>query len=139
MLGLEFSKRWGEMPAGEFETGNLTIAIMQTDAFGLEFKPNNLPIEFRVDDVAAAQAELESRGVTFKGDGFYKTDSRSSAKKPTKSDSGDSTSKSKSSSDSSDSSGGSSSSEKSKKDSSSSSTSTDAKTSAGSKSASSGD
>lgn len=68
MLGLEFSKRWGEMPAGEFETGNLTIAIMQTDAFGLEFKPNNLPIEFRVDDVAAAQAELESRGVTFKGD-----------------------------------------------------------------------
>jgi len=68
VLGLEFSKRWGEMPAGEFETGNLTIAIMQTDAFGLEFKPNNLPIEFRVDDVAAAQAELESRGVTFKGD-----------------------------------------------------------------------
>lgn len=82
-------------------------------------------------------------GVTFKGDGFYKTDSRSSAKKSAKSDSGDSTSKSKSSSDSSDSSGGSSSSEKSKKDSSSSSssssTSTDAKTSAGSKSASSGD
>ena len=80
-------------------------------------------------------------GVTFKGDGFYKTDSRSSAKKPAKSESGDSTSKSKSSSDSSDSSGGSSSSEKSKKDSSSasSSTSTDAKSSAGSKSASSGD
>ena len=68
VLGLEFSKRWGEMPAGEFETGNLTIAIMQTGAFGLEFKPNNLPIEFRVDDVAAVQAELESRGVTFKGD-----------------------------------------------------------------------
>ncbi len=78
-------------------------------------------------------------GVTFKGDGFYKTDSRSSAKKSAKSDSGDSTSKSKSSSDSSDSSGKSPSSEKSKKEPSTSSSSTDAKTSAGSKSASSGD
>ena len=28
VLGLERSKRWGKMPAGEFETGNLTIAVM---------------------------------------------------------------------------------------------------------------
>ncbi|MDQ3572560.1 MAG: VOC family protein [Actinomycetota bacterium] len=68
VLGLEFSKRWGNMPAGEFETGNLTIGIMQTDAFGIEFKPNSLPIEFHVDDFDAAKAELESRGVSFKGD-----------------------------------------------------------------------
>jgi periplasmic copper chaperone A len=67
-LGLEFSKRWGSMPAGEFETGNLTIALMQSDAFGLEFRANNHPIEFRVDDFEAAKAELESRGVEFKGD-----------------------------------------------------------------------
>lgn len=67
-LGLEFSKRWGSMPAGEFETGNLTIALMQTDAFGIEFRPNNLPIEFHVDDFEAAKSELESRGVEFKGD-----------------------------------------------------------------------
>ena len=39
VLGLPFSKRWGDMPAGEFETGNLTIAVMQPDAFGLEFEP----------------------------------------------------------------------------------------------------
>ena len=39
VLGLERSKRWGDMPAGEFETGSLTIAVMQSDAFGLEFKP----------------------------------------------------------------------------------------------------
>jgi len=26
VLGLQESKRWGKMPAGEFETGNLTIA-----------------------------------------------------------------------------------------------------------------
>jgi catechol 2,3-dioxygenase-like lactoylglutathione lyase family enzyme len=68
VLGLPLRKRWGNMPAGEFETGNLTIAVMQSDAFGVEFQTNNHPIEFRVDDVAAARAELESRGVEFRGD-----------------------------------------------------------------------
>ena len=68
VLGLEESKRWGKMPAGEFETGNLTIAILQSDAFGIEFRANNHPIELRVDDFEAAKAELESRGVQFKGD-----------------------------------------------------------------------
>ena len=56
------------MPAGEFETGNLTLALLQTDAFGIDFQPNNVPIEFHVDDVAAARAELESRGVEFRGE-----------------------------------------------------------------------
>jgi catechol 2,3-dioxygenase-like lactoylglutathione lyase family enzyme len=37
VLGLPESKRWGQLPAAEFETGNLTIAVMQSDAFGLEF------------------------------------------------------------------------------------------------------
>lgn len=68
VLGLPLSKRWGEMPAGEFETGNLTIAVMQSDAFGLEFRANNHPIELRVEDFQAAHAELRSRGVEFKGD-----------------------------------------------------------------------
>jgi predicted enzyme related to lactoylglutathione lyase len=68
VLGLPFSKQWGKMPAGEFETGNLTIAVIQSDAFGIEFRANNHPIELRVDDVPAARAELESRGVEFKGD-----------------------------------------------------------------------
>jgi catechol 2,3-dioxygenase-like lactoylglutathione lyase family enzyme len=68
VLGLPFGKRWGSMPAGEFETGSLTLALMQSDAFGLEFQPNNHPIALQVDDVAAARAELESRGVEFKGE-----------------------------------------------------------------------
>jgi catechol 2,3-dioxygenase-like lactoylglutathione lyase family enzyme len=68
VLGLPLSKRWGEMPAGEFETGNLTIAVMQSDAFGLDFRPNNHPIELRVDDFEAARAELQSRGVEFEGE-----------------------------------------------------------------------
>ena len=68
VLGLPFSKRWGNKPAGEFETGNLTIAVMQSDAFGLEFQAHTHPIELHVDDFDAAHAELEARGVKFKGD-----------------------------------------------------------------------
>jgi predicted enzyme related to lactoylglutathione lyase len=67
-LGLEFSHTWGDMPAGEFETGNLTIALMDPTAFGLEFKPHSLPIAFRVEDVAAAKEELEGKGVEFRSD-----------------------------------------------------------------------
>ena len=65
VLGLERSKYWGKMPAVEFETGNLTIAVMQSDAFGLEFKPHSHPIAFQVDDVEATRAELEGKGITF--------------------------------------------------------------------------
>jgi catechol 2,3-dioxygenase-like lactoylglutathione lyase family enzyme len=68
VLGLPERKRWGNMPGVEFETGNLTIAIMESKAFGLEFAPHSHPIEFRVDDVEAARKELESRGVEFQGD-----------------------------------------------------------------------
>ena len=68
VLGLPESKRWGKMPAAEFETGNLTIAVMQSDAFGLEFRANNNPIEFHVEDFEAAKEELGSRGVEFRGD-----------------------------------------------------------------------
>ena len=68
VLGLERSKQWGDMPAGEYETGTLTIAVMQSDAFGLEFKPHSHPIALRVEDVEAARAELESQGVEFHAD-----------------------------------------------------------------------
>ena len=68
VLGLTPSKRWGQMPAGEFETGSLTIAVMQSDAFGMEFKPHSHPIAFQVEDVAAARAGLETQGVAFLGD-----------------------------------------------------------------------
>lgn len=65
VLGLERSKQWGEMPAYEFETGSLTIAVMQMDAFGQEFSPNAAPLALQVPDVAAAQAALEEQGVQF--------------------------------------------------------------------------
>jgi len=68
VLGLERSKRWGDMPAGEFETGTLTIAVMQSDAFGLEFQPHTHPVALHVEDVHAARAELEGQGVAFAAD-----------------------------------------------------------------------
>jgi len=68
VLGLERGKRWGEMPAMEFETGDLTLAVMQTDAFGIEFQPHNVPIALRVDDVEEARERLESHGVAFLAD-----------------------------------------------------------------------
>jgi len=68
VLGLECSTRWGQMPAAEFETGTLTIAVMQSDAFGVGFQPHTHPIALHVEDVGAARAELESRGVVFPRD-----------------------------------------------------------------------
>jgi predicted enzyme related to lactoylglutathione lyase len=65
VLGLPCTARWGQMPGAEFQVGNLTLAVMQSDAFGQEFRPNSLPIALQVDNVPAAQAELEARGVTF--------------------------------------------------------------------------
>ena len=68
VLGLPCSKRWGNMPAAEFETGTLTIAIMQSDAFGMEFQRHSHPIALHVADVHAARAELEGKGVAFVAD-----------------------------------------------------------------------
>ena len=68
VLGLPLVKRWGKMPAGEFQAGNLTLAVMQSDAFGREFGASNAPIALQVDDVAAARAALEARGIAFQAD-----------------------------------------------------------------------
>jgi predicted enzyme related to lactoylglutathione lyase len=68
VLGLPESKRWGDMPGVEFETGTLTIAVMQSDAFGLQFAPHTHPIALHVEDVHAARAELEEKGVEFAAD-----------------------------------------------------------------------
>jgi len=64
VLGLERSKQWGNMPAREYETGSLTLAVMQSDAFGIEFQRHSHPIALHVDDVEAARGELEGKGIT---------------------------------------------------------------------------
>jgi predicted enzyme related to lactoylglutathione lyase len=67
-LGLEESIRYGEMPGIEFETGSLTLSIIESTAFGIEFAPHTHPIALHVSDVAAVRTELESRGVEFRAD-----------------------------------------------------------------------
>ena len=72
VLGLPRSSVWqrpGEEALGaEFETGTVTIALIAAERLGIEFQANKVPIALRVDDVEAARAELESKGVSFKGD-----------------------------------------------------------------------
>ncbi len=67
-LGLPFVKQWGNMPASEYQAGNLTLAVMQSDAFGLEFAPSSAMVALHVDDVAAARERLEAEGIRFRGD-----------------------------------------------------------------------
>ena len=72
VLGLPRSSTWqrpGQEPVGaEFETGTVTIALLACEPLGIPFQPHKAPIALRVDDVEAARAELESRGVRFNGD-----------------------------------------------------------------------
>lgn len=68
VLGLECSKRYNGDLGGEFETGNVTIQVVDVAKIGREFAPSNAGIALRVDDVVAAREELESKGVQFEGD-----------------------------------------------------------------------
>lgn len=72
VLGLRRSKAWqreGSPPMGiEFETGTVTLALIDPAAIGRELAPHSMPIALRVDDVAAARAALEERGITFFGE-----------------------------------------------------------------------
>ncbi|HEY0391848.1 MAG TPA: VOC family protein [Solirubrobacterales bacterium] len=67
-LGLEHSVDYGKIPGGEFETGNLTLQVVDAAAIGREFEANGHPIAFHVEDVEAARADLESKGISFAAD-----------------------------------------------------------------------
>jgi predicted enzyme related to lactoylglutathione lyase len=68
LLGLENAVDYGKVPGGEFETGNLTLQLMDAESIGRQFEPSSHPIAFHVEDVEASRAELESEGVTFLGE-----------------------------------------------------------------------
>jgi predicted enzyme related to lactoylglutathione lyase len=72
VLGLEASSVWqrpGEPAVGaEFETGTVTIALINCPGLGIPFSPNPAPLALQVEDVKQARAELEARGVTFAAD-----------------------------------------------------------------------
>lgn len=69
-LGLPCVGRYGDTPGAEFQAGNLTLAVMESTAFGQEFRPHSMPIALQVDDVEEARAKLVEAGVEFKTDTF---------------------------------------------------------------------
>ena len=68
VLGLPVSKRYDNGLGGEFETGSLTIQVVDTAKIGRESEPSKGAIALHVDDVEAARSELEGQGVAFHGD-----------------------------------------------------------------------
>jgi predicted enzyme related to lactoylglutathione lyase len=70
-LGLERSVYMPERNFAEFETGTVTLNVLNPEKMGIgSFAANASAIALHVDDVAAARATLESRGVPFQGDIF---------------------------------------------------------------------
>jgi predicted enzyme related to lactoylglutathione lyase len=69
-LGLRRSVYRKDRHFAEFETGNLTLNIMDAEAMGLEHRTSQTVIALHVDDVAAARSVLAGRGVAFRGDTF---------------------------------------------------------------------
>ena len=70
-LGLECSVHMPERNFAEFETGTVTLNVMDPERMGVgAFQANTSAIALHVDDVAAARAGLEERGVAFAGDIF---------------------------------------------------------------------
>jgi catechol 2,3-dioxygenase-like lactoylglutathione lyase family enzyme len=66
-LGLQPNPRASER-FPEFETGNVTILLLDPQTIGVEFSPNQNGFALRVPDVAAAREHLEAQGVEFFGD-----------------------------------------------------------------------
>ncbi len=67
-LGLRRSVYRPDRNFAEFETGNLTLNVMNSEAMGLTHAASANPIALHVDDVAAAREALERRGVAFAAD-----------------------------------------------------------------------
>lgn len=67
-LGLPRSVHVPDRGFAEFETGNLTLSLIDPAKMGMEHKVGHNTLALHVDDVAAARATLESRGVEFHGE-----------------------------------------------------------------------
>jgi predicted enzyme related to lactoylglutathione lyase len=70
-LGLERSAYRPERNHAEFETGTVTLNVLDPERMGIgSFTPNANVIALHVDDVEEARATLTARGVAFAGDTF---------------------------------------------------------------------
>jgi predicted enzyme related to lactoylglutathione lyase len=70
-LGLRRSMYRPERNFAEFETGTVTLSVIDPERMGVgTFQANANPVALHVEDVAAARATLEERGVEFAGEIF---------------------------------------------------------------------
>jgi predicted enzyme related to lactoylglutathione lyase len=69
-LGLERSVYLEERNYAEFETGNMTLSVIDAEKMGMEHHPMRSGIALHVDDVQATRATLEERGVKFDNDTY---------------------------------------------------------------------
>jgi predicted enzyme related to lactoylglutathione lyase len=67
-LGLPRAVYIKERGYAEFETGNLTLSVVDTAVMGLEHQVSRNAIALHVDDVRDVRSALEGRGVSFTGD-----------------------------------------------------------------------
>jgi predicted enzyme related to lactoylglutathione lyase len=67
-LGLPRAVYYPERNFAEFETGNLTLSLINGEAMGIGHHLNRNAIALHVDDVDAARRTLEERGVEFHGE-----------------------------------------------------------------------
>jgi predicted enzyme related to lactoylglutathione lyase len=70
-LGLRRSAYRPERNFAEFETGTVTLSLIDAERMGIgAFQAHPNPIALHVEDVAASRATLEERGIAFAGDIF---------------------------------------------------------------------
>jgi predicted enzyme related to lactoylglutathione lyase len=67
-LGLPRSAHLAERDYAEFETSNVTLSVFNPEQWGLEHRVSPNAMALHVDDVEAARAALEARGVSFQGE-----------------------------------------------------------------------
>ncbi len=67
-LGLRRSVYIPDRNFAEFETGNLTLSVLNGEAMGIGHNVIKSPLALHVDDVAEARATLEAKGVAFQGE-----------------------------------------------------------------------
>jgi len=67
-LGLPRSVFMKDRNFAEFETGNLTLSVIDAEKMGLEHHAVRSGIALHVDDVAAARVAIEERGASFNGE-----------------------------------------------------------------------
>ncbi len=68
VLGLPRSVYMPERSYSEFETGNLTLSLIEGEKMGIGHHLNRNAVALHVEDVAEARAALEAAGVEFAAD-----------------------------------------------------------------------